>query len=73
MERAELERIAGQKPFRPFELRMDDGSRRRFLQRHGFLIFPHAFHFVDEQRETFYINYDSILQVVYLDEIVEVY
>ena len=69
----EIKKVVDQKPFRPFEIRLDDGTKLRFKERHGILISPHFFSVPDGQGDTRWIDFPAVLQAVYLDEIVEVY
>lgn len=70
---AELTRIVGQKPFRPFEVRMEDGTRRQFRERIGFILSRNQITTIDERGRAVYLPLVSMSKVVYLDEIVEVY
>jgi hypothetical protein len=69
----DLKKIVGQKPFRPFEVRMEDGTRRRFNQRVGFLLGLDQIITIDERGRAVYLPLASMSKLVYLDEIVEVY
>jgi hypothetical protein len=69
----ELKQIAGRKPFRPFEIRMDDGRKFQFKERVGFLLTWDEIVTVDGGGYATYLPFASMAKAVYLDEIVEVY
>lgn len=56
MRKADFDKVAGERPFRPFEVRLVDGRVYRFKSPEGFVVSPTAVFTLDAKGEVLVIS-----------------